>query len=682
MPTTIDFSEDSGSELFYRKDERWAHSEIVETGQKRPASVENLDRTLLTLYQQDFFDFIKQKELIKQKDKLAPVLLETFRKNFVDTETKRILKALPLSSAAEGRDPASDARKKAASEYEKKKKLITTLIEKEAWKTVLYEAIPEEALTKRFSAHEVMKIANVNETDMSKLENIVLGVQKKIYKWTDKSLNIERGEIVEETPQGTLWPYSKLVRSKRQGSQNFIDIKVERELIQYILFLHTNFIKYRLYVSTTLKNPNATRTYEVLVESLSPKYKNKWRDVRELMKEFGVSYKEGSDFLSKVIYVSVKKINKLLGINVTVDKDYEGKKIVRIRFLISRQDSRVLTGEDNIWRMDARQRDTFGYFIALSEYFEEPFDIEMLYEKASEYNDRIESDRQFALKHKNLYDIHLENIDAYDELLMLHDLGKLPGSYELDFDLRILVGQDGNALATTAVKCLEAIRKKERALTKTPSLFDMDEPATLKRTPEDYVPFVFQLSKARKVEVHKGNYGEYAQQIKMAIQLGKDDSFGFSSTDAATVFNREFFAEMNAIECDVISEEPQKTVPGIEEKQCGGADGTEMHAMFKRINPKTRSSVEACNKTIDEILQDKNGEAYTREDIAMVMHWLEFIDTRAKKPFYSTIIKTHNQFKKNFEQMYALAQSSDTNSRALNAPHETIANLLDELENT
>lgn len=671
------------ADLFYRKDERFAHTEIIDSGKKRPASVENLDRTLLTLFQQDFFDLTRQKELIEKKDRLAPILLEEFCKNFIERETNQYLSSLPLTCTKE------DATAHASKLYKEKERLITTLIEKEAWKQVLLEAIPEESLTKRFRAREVLKIANVNETNMQKLEDIVLGVQKKMYRWVDRSVNIKKGEIVEETPQGTLWPYSKLVRSHRRGSDNYIDIKVERELIQYVLFLHKNFVKYRLYISTSLKNPNATRTYEVLVESLTPKYKDKYRDVDELMREFGVNYKEGSDFLSKVVYVSVKKINKLLGTNITIKKSRSRKKINKIFFLISDADKKILIGDDSVWRADAGERDTFGYFIALQEYFQQPFDTFLLAKKSKEYNGLIESDRAFAARYRELYDTYLENTDAFDELLMLHDQGKLPYGLALDLDLRVLVGSDGAPVAETAISCLAALKEKENIAHRTPSLFELEEQSSPVWTPADYIPFEFQLTKARTVTVDKNNYDQYAQKIVMAVNMGRLESFTFASAETAEKFKREFFPEEGAIEAQVVEEPEIQTFPVAENENISTDEADAMsvdavaemlHAMFKRRNEKTRSGVNACKKVVVELLEDTGGEPYELRDIVMVVNWLEHVDPHSKKPFYSNIVKTHTQFKKNFEQMYAESVYTDRSPGGGRAVPDV--NILDALENS
>lgn len=661
-----------GKELFYRKDERFAHSKLVELGEKRPASVENLDRALLALFQKDFFDYTRQEALIAQKDELSPKLLEEFREAFIKAETRRFSKQLPITTVAEGKNPEKEASDMALREYKSKEKLITTLVEKEAWHRVLNDAIPEKALTKTFPAASVLKAAKVHETNMERLEDIVLGVQNKTYHFMDKGLDFQTGEIVDVTRTGTLWPFSKLVRSRRKGALNYINIKVEREMIQYVLFLHRNFIKYRLYVSTSLRNANATRTYETLVESMSPKYKNKWRTVGELMSEYGVSYNSGSDFLSKVVYGSVKKINKLLGTKIEIEKGYTGRKIDKIRFVISDRDARVLTGDDPSWRVDEKRRDTFGYFIALTEYFEEPYDLSELPRKAFEYNNLLEEDHAFINRHSKLFDQFLENNDAYDELLTMHDLGRLPRGYGLDFDLRVLTGADGKPLASTAIECLDILNKKKASLERTPSLFDAPQEPDM-RTPECFTPFGFRISKLRMVTVTKENYREYSSHINIGIKLGKEELFEFENSETREQFVAAFF-KPKALEAEVLpvstdspaSEEAPEERDSVNENVVAEA----LLNFFRTINPKSRATLKGCQEAAYAILSH-----YEEGDIANVIGWL--LHTKDGE-WYRQHVLSPKKFSNKFDDMMNRVASAQYKSVS-SGPAADI-NLLDVLE--
>jgi hypothetical protein len=542
---------------YVRKSEDLARSEVHYSDNiKMSGVVERLSQTMLKAIQDIFYDMTTQKHY----EELAKLKTEEIFKRYKDiyigkkTEKFNRQSRLPLDD-----ESSINTIQIAEKSFNNKSDEIRRLASKEAWREVLQNEINDSDLRFHFEAQDIFSVANISDTNTSRLFEDVTKVQKKFNRWTERIFDEKTGTFAEKTINATLFPVSELIR-RGHGYKNEIKVKVEKDLIHAILFLNKNFLGYHIQIYAALKEPNALKTYEVLIESLSPRGKSHPEEIDDLQKRFSTSYKSLSDFLSKVIDPSIKAINKALGTEIEIEKIREGRKYRYIRFVISKRDAQILKGEKAIADfVDEQERETFGYYIALLQYHKGEIEKNDLYDRSIDINGSTELETYAA--HYNDY---LENLDDFDKLLTLAESHKgIPKNFSLDYDLLTLIDDlSGEVVATTASGCLEVLVDLQNpdndSLTKSLPGFEREKNIQLKY--HDFFPFTFKATPKRSEVISIDNYKAFERRIDAAIRLGIKDQFEFDSDEKrdsfiANVMNRE----INTFDAEIVDKRPTLT---------------------------------------------------------------------------------------------------------------------------
>ena len=137
---------------------------------------------------------------------------------------------------------------------------------------------------------------------------------------------------------------SKVRTNKRSGRVN---IELDRDLIPYLFDLGQRFTQYQLHNILSMKSAFSVRIYELLKSYAYLKHKT--FDIDELkfllMVENVKSYHNFKDFRKYVLEKAQNEINELTDLNVMFEPIYNGRKVVKVKFLIKEKSSieRILT---------------------------------------------------------------------------------------------------------------------------------------------------------------------------------------------------------------------------------------------------------------------------------------------------------------------------------------------------
>lgn len=154
-----------------------------------------------------------------------------------------------------------------------------------------------------------------------------------------KSLNTKGFEL--ETDE--MWTSVKWIeKPKFYKSKGQVYIRLDEDLLPYLLDLKERFTQYELYNILAMKSGFSFRIYELL-KSYQKLGKKKFTidNLKEkLMVQNVKSYARFPDFRRKVIEVAVEEINELTDINVSWETETKGRKVIAIVFYITLKNSR------------------------------------------------------------------------------------------------------------------------------------------------------------------------------------------------------------------------------------------------------------------------------------------------------------------------------------------------------
>jgi plasmid replication initiation protein len=660
---------------YVRKSEDLARSEVhYADNVKMSGTVERLSQTLLKAVQDRFFDMAKQEKFQELHSVKSLELSEQYKEAYIGARLKKEKRQgrLPIGGTA-----ADSPLEIAEKSYMGRKEELDRLASKEAWRIVLQDNIKDDELRLKFYAQDILKVALVSDANTTRLYQDVMKVQKKFNKWAERIFDVKTGTFAERTINATLFPVSTMIQ-RGSGHLNEIEVKVEKDLTHAILFLNKNFLGYHLQIYVELKEPNPQKTYELLIESLSPRGIKNPDELDDIQKRFGTNYDSNADFLAKVIAPSVKKINKALGTKIELKRIKEGRKVRWVRFIVNEQDEKILRGEKVISDfIDPSERETFGYYIALLEYHKGEVERGDLYDRSIELNSSDE-----LSEYQEHYQDYMENLDDYERLMLLNERCKTPEGFVLDMELMILADDKGRPLATTASGCLEELQAfSETKESNQTSLPGMETATRSSKTYMDFLPFRFKLTASKSELMNSENVNDYAKRIEIAIKMGDHTLFEFEDEKKEREFARDILRKsIDIVDADVIpSEKPTHEFEHVEPLDETYDDISEaanlMLKFFKAINPKSRATLENCSAAAEEIIADTGGLNYTKEDIRAVT---EFLMSK-EGDFWRTVMISPKAFSRNFSKAYdKMAVSSFVPKHNLNATPDY--NILDAMK--
>jgi len=136
----------------------------------------------------------------------------------------------------------------------------------------------------------------------------------------------------------------KIEKVKREKSENDkvewwkIKVRLDEDLQEYLLGLYKNFTEYELLSTLALKSSYSFRLYELL-KSYSY-LRRKSFTIEELRENIAAShYHNFKDFRKFVLDKATKEINKYTDIEVSYEKELEGRRVVGITFFIKQKDT-------------------------------------------------------------------------------------------------------------------------------------------------------------------------------------------------------------------------------------------------------------------------------------------------------------------------------------------------------
>lgn len=159
-------------------------------------------------------------------------------------------------------------------------------------------------------------------------------VKATLKKLSDRSMWVEFG--TEEV----LCRWLAKVRTNKQSG--IAHIKVDEDLVPFLFDLQEKFTQYGLYNILGMKSAFSVRLYELLKSYLISNTAFHTFDLDELkrllMVENVKSYQDFSLFRAKVLEIAEREINELTDINVSFDPIKKGRKVVQVRFRISKKE--------------------------------------------------------------------------------------------------------------------------------------------------------------------------------------------------------------------------------------------------------------------------------------------------------------------------------------------------------
>lgn len=186
-----------------------------------------------------------------------------------------------------------------------------------------------------FNIRDYCKVCGI-ELNTGKNYSDIKNVLKRL---SDRSMWLDdgNGEVLVR------W-LSKVRTNKRSGRVN---IELDRDLIPYLFDLGQRFTQYQLHNILSMKSAFSVRIYELLKSYAYLKHKT--FDIDELkyllMVDNIKSYHNFKDFRKYVLEKAQNEINELTDLNVLFEPIYNGRKVVKVKFLIKEKSSieRILT---------------------------------------------------------------------------------------------------------------------------------------------------------------------------------------------------------------------------------------------------------------------------------------------------------------------------------------------------
>jgi len=496
---------------YFRKSADYASADVIlKDDSKLSGSIERLSATILKGVQDQLFSITRQKQIEIASKELTEKLSAEYQQSFIDNLVKRAKKN------ASGKT-LDKVREEAERSYEIKKKSIDRLAEKEAWRITIRSEINEDELLFKFDASSILQYAKVNGVKKDRLYEDVRRVQERFNRWTEKRFDPVTGKVEDTEINGVLFPYSMY----RHGENSTIEIKLEKELLHCVLFLNKNFLRYHLDSYIKVETPNATRLYELLVDSISGNLFVSGRELNflYLQKKFNTNYKIFRQFLDRLMGPSLQKINSELGTNITwvVDKK-KGKSIESIKFVINDYDQRVLFGmrDDDI---DDMVLYSFEYYVALVSLGGQKAQggLKALYE----YTRGQISEGTFSFFDRTKEEMvqeHMKNLEDAEEIEALIDsddaLSEL-FAYDKKY-MNIIDRNDLSFVGTTATESLEYIRSSyliPKGFLSPPLPFFKNHEEE-KEAIRQILPLRFKLTERKTIIIDETNY----DAIKITIE--------------------------------------------------------------------------------------------------------------------------------------------------------------------
>lgn len=159
-------------------------------------------------------------------------------------------------------------------------------------------------------------------------------VKATLKKLSDRSMWVEFG--TEEV----LCRWLAKVRTNKQSG--IAHIKLDEDLVPYLFDLQERFTQYGIYNILGMKSAFSVRLYELLNSYLISNVTFHTFDLdklkRLLMVEDVKSYENFKDFRRKVLEIAEREINELTDINVSFEPIKKGRKVVQIKFRISKKE--------------------------------------------------------------------------------------------------------------------------------------------------------------------------------------------------------------------------------------------------------------------------------------------------------------------------------------------------------
>ena len=173
-----------------------------------------------------------------------------------------------------------------------------------------------------FSVIEFCQICGIDSDSGTNYSNL----KSTIKSLADKSLWV----TLEKGTQTLLrW----IEKAKIIENSGIVEIRLDDDMKPYLLKLKNNFTQYELLYTLAMKSQYSIRLYEILK---SYEYKKNIIYEIESLKQILLAekYKLFGDFKRRVIDIAITEINSLSDISIKYELIKEGRKYVKIRFMI------------------------------------------------------------------------------------------------------------------------------------------------------------------------------------------------------------------------------------------------------------------------------------------------------------------------------------------------------------
>lgn len=629
---TIVFTKNENDEYF-RKSTEFASADVVLKDEKSTGSIERLSATILKGVQDQMFGIARQKKIEVGSQKLTKQYIEEYHESFMENSIKDIRKKDKSISVEQAKEESEKL-------YIIKKKNIDRLAEKEAWRETIKKEVADDELIFKFDAKSIFDYAKVHGGGhKDRLYNDVKKIQQRFNNWTEKKFDIKSGKIVDKEVTGVLFPYSQYTH----GENSTIEIKLEKEMLQMVLFLNKAFLKYHLDSYIKVGTPNATRLYEVLIDYIAGNLFSSGRDLSfdYLQKKFNTNYKIFRLFLQRLMTPSLEKINSELGTSITWEADKKkGKAIQTIKFIISTHDKRILQGirDDDV---EEHIRYSLEYYCTLLSLAGQRTQggLKPMYEKIRGAINEGKFDF-FGKTKDEITKEHMQNLEDAEELESLiardNNLAELY-YYDAKYLNAMEIEEDSSFIATSATETLEYI-KSSYLIPKgilSPALPFFESFEEERALISSLMPLKFKITEKRIIIIDENNF----DSMKATIEpyLNSCDRFDFNSGDQqkrfCEIFKIEYFDTCSAaLEAEV-----------VEDNNCvakGEFQG--LHELLQ-INgmAKTKAELKKWDTVVEEL-----GNIHGSEEVTMTITFL--LSGVKDAEFWLKQIPTPAKFKKHF----------------------------------
>lgn len=180
-----------------------------------------------------------------------------------------------------------------------------------------------------FDIREYAKICGIDYDSGGNYEYI----KSTLKNLRDRSIWIKNGD--DEMLIGWL---SRVRTNKKSGK---VSVRLDEEMIPYLINLKERFTQYELYNILGMKSAFSVRIYELL-KSYQGVHRKKFElDVlkEKLMVQSVKSYERFPDFRRKVLETAINEINELTDIQVDWEAETKGRKVVAVVFRIKQKNS-------------------------------------------------------------------------------------------------------------------------------------------------------------------------------------------------------------------------------------------------------------------------------------------------------------------------------------------------------